>query len=324
MRAPVLPRVFARSLRLLSYAGLAISLVVAAFVAAATLPVLFGYHTYVVSGGSMEPSLNRGSVAVARATNSFALEVGDVIARTESEDGPAVLHRIARIIDDDTGRVIYTQGDANRTEDPKPVMLLGSGDKVIYSVPYVGYILTFGRSPPGRILLLGVPLVLLAASSLYERSPLRRRRRQPSESLQPSAETPGALGGLTVVPGRPSFSESLQPSAETPGALGGLTVVPGRPSFQPVTGPARVVLADVPDFLERMLSDFPAAQLASVIAIKNGTADLEVALRGLLPVGEPQDGTGYHILIEEARPGMQRLRFRFVSRAGRQQLGRAA
>ena len=324
MRAPVLPRVFARSLRLLSYAGLAISLVVAAFVAAATLPVLFGYHTYVVSGGSMEPSLKRGSVAVARATNSFALEVGDVIARTESEDGPAVLHRIARIIDDDTGRVIYTQGDANRTEDPKPVMLLGSGDKVIYSVPYVGYILTFGRSPPGRILLLGVPLVLLAASSLYERSPLRRRRRQPSESLQPSAETPGALGGLTVVPGRPSFSESLQPSAETPGALGGLTVVPGRPSFQPVTGPARVVLADVPDFLERMLSDFPAAQLASVIAIKNGTADLEVALRGLLPVGEPQDGTGYHILIEEARPGMQRLRFRFVSRAGRQQLGRAA
>ena len=324
MRAPVLPRVFARSLRLLSYAGLAISLVVAAFVAAATLPVLFGYHTYVVNGGSMEPSLKRGSVAVARATSSFALEVGDVIARTESEDGPAVLHRIARIIDDDTGRVIYTQGDANRTEDPKPVMLLGSGDKVIYSVPYVGYILTFGRSPPGRILLLGVPLVLLAASSLYERSPLRRRRRQPSESLQPSAETPGALGGLTVVPGRPSFSESLQPSAETPGALGGLTVVPGRPSFQPVTGPARVVLADVPDFLERMLSDFPAAQLASVIAIKNGTADLEVALRGLLPVGEPQDGTGYHILIEEARPGMQRLRFRFVSRAGRQQLGRAA
>lgn len=298
MRAPVLPRVFARSLRLLSYAGLAISLVVAAFVAAATLPVLFGYHTYVVNGGSMEPSLKRGSVAVARATNSFALEVGDVIARTESEDGPAVLHRIARIIDDDTGRVIYTQGDANRTEDPEPVMLLGSGDKVIYSVPYVGYILTFGRSPPGRILLLGVPLVLLAASSLYERSPLRRRRRQPSESLQPSAETPGALGGLTVVP--------------------------GRPSFQPVTGPARVVLADVPDFLERMLSDFPAAQLASVIAIKNGTADLEVALRGLLPVGEPQDGTGYHILIEEARPGMQRLRFRFVSRAGRQQLGRAA
>ena len=105
MRAPVLTRVFARSLRRLAYAGLASSLVVAAFVAAATLPVLFGYHTYVVNGGSMEPSLKRGSVAVARATNSFALEVGDVIARRESEDGPAGLHRIARIIDDDTGRV---------------------------------------------------------------------------------------------------------------------------------------------------------------------------------------------------------------------------
>ena len=138
MRAPVLPRLVAGRLRLLSYAVFAILLAVAGLVAAATFPVLFGYHTYVVNGGSMEPSLKSGSVAVAQATRPFALEVGDGIVRREVPDGPAVLHRIVRITDDDTGRLLYTQGDANSTADPKPVMLLGTGDKVIYSVPYVG------------------------------------------------------------------------------------------------------------------------------------------------------------------------------------------
>ena len=306
MRAPVLSRVVSRRLRLLSYAVLAILLAIAVLVATATLPVLFGYHTYVVNGGSMEPSLKNGSVAVAQKTSPFALEVGDIIARRESPDGPAVLHRIARIIDDDTGRLLYTQGDANQTADPEPVMLLGTGDKVIYSVPYVGYILNFGRSTPGLILLLGAPLVLLASISLYEKSPLRRGQQQP---------------------------ESPQPSAETPRALGHLTLVPRRPMLLPAGKPIRVSLVDLSDLrglmdAARTLSDFPATKHASITAFMSGTALLEVALR--VPVtadeiaDELQGGTGYQILIEEVRPDIPHLRLRFVDASGQRQLARAA
>ncbi len=302
MRAPALPLAVSRRLRLLSYAVLAVLLGIAALVALATLPVLFGYHTYVVNGGSMEPNLKSGSVAVARATSPFALQVGDVIARRESQDGPAVLHRISRIDDDGTGRVLYTQGDANRTEDPEPVMLLGSGDKVIYSVPYVGHILNFGGSTRGNVLLLGVPLALLAVMSLYEKLQSRRR----PGSRQPAA---GAV--------------------EPPRAL---YVVPSSPSFQPVGEPTIVSLVGLPNLrvlmdAERTLKEFPAAQHASVIAYQDGTATLEVALRYPLPadeiVDELRSGTGYHIVIEEARPDEQRLRLRFVSPVV-QQLTRAA
>ena len=306
MRAPVLPRVVSRRLRLLSYAVLAILLAIAALVAAATLPVLFGYHTYVVNGGSMEPSLRRGSVAVAQKTSPFALEVGDIIARRESPDGPAVLHRIARITDDDTGRLLYTQGDANRTADPEAIMLLGSGDKVIYSVPYAGYILNFGRSTPGRILLVGAPLFLLAASSLYEKSPLRPRRQQPA---------------------------SPQSSAEPLRALGRLTLVPRSPTFLPAGKAIRVSLVNLSDFrglmnAARTLSDFPAVQHASITAFMSGTALLEVALRVPLTADEIADelqgGTGYHILIEEVRPDIPHLRLRFVDASAYGQLARAA
>ncbi len=86
LSAPVLPSVVASRLHLLSYAVFAILLAIAGLVAAATLPILFGYHTYVVNGGSMEPGLKSGSVAVAKATSTFALGVGDVIARRQTED----------------------------------------------------------------------------------------------------------------------------------------------------------------------------------------------------------------------------------------------
>ena len=185
-------------------------------------------------------------------------------------------------------------------------MLLGTGDKVIYSVPYVGYILNFGRSTPGHILLLGAPLVLLAAVSLYEKWQLPRGRQQP---------------------------ESLQSSAETPGALRHLTLVPRRPTFLPAGKPIHVSLVDLSDLrglmdAARTLSDFPAAKHASITAFMSGTALLEVALR--VPVtadeiaDELQGGTGYHILIEEVRPDIPHLRLRFVDASAYGQLARAA
>ena len=304
LRAPALPRVVGSRLRLLSYAVFAILLAIGALVAAATLPILFGYHTYVVDGGSMESGLKNGSVAVAKATSPSSLAVGDVIAQRESPEGPAVLHRIVRITDDDTGRLLYTLGDADPAADPEPVTLLGTGDKVIYSVPYAGYILNFGESTLGRVLLLGAPLVLLASITLYEKSPRRRRQQRP---------------------------ESRQFSGETPEASGDLTLVPPSPTFQPAAKPISVSLVDLPDFrglmnAARTLSEFPAAKHASIISFKSGTAVLEITLRVPLLAAEIaeglQAGTGYRFLIEEVQP--QRLRLRFVDPARQRELSSAA
>ncbi|MEX0786722.1 MAG: signal peptidase I [Dehalococcoidia bacterium] len=131
-------------------------------VAASTLPTFAGYHTYVVNGGSMEPSMPKGSAAVARATSPSALEVGDVIARRSTAGGEAVLHRIVDITTDEGGqRLFVLQGDQNRTADPIPLALAGPGDKVVYSVPYAGYLLNFAGSLQGRLLLIVTPIALL-------------------------------------------------------------------------------------------------------------------------------------------------------------------
>jgi signal peptidase len=138
-------------------------------VAAATLPVLFGYHTYVVNGGSMGSALKAGSVAVSKPTSPYDLDIGDIIARRESPDSQPVLHRIVGISVEDGQRVFVTQGDVNQTPDSQPVALDGPGDKVVFSVPYAGYILRYAGSGLGRLLLIGAPLALLAVIVLREK-----------------------------------------------------------------------------------------------------------------------------------------------------------
>ncbi|MGB2694963.1 MAG: signal peptidase I [Dehalococcoidia bacterium] len=153
-----------RTFRLLAYAALAALIGALLLVATATLPVLLGYHTYNVEGSSMAPSLQLGSAVVTHPTGPRALKVGDIIVRPGSGGTPPVLHRVVDVtVGADGERLFVTQGDRNQTRDPKPVAFDGSGDKVVYSVPYAGYILSFAESSLGRLVLIGIPLVLLVA-----------------------------------------------------------------------------------------------------------------------------------------------------------------
>lgn len=292
------PAAFQRGARLLSYAVLGALIGVAVLVAAATLPVLFGYHTYVVEGGSMGSSLKAGSVAVSKPTSPYALDIGDIIARRSSPDTPPVLHRIVDISIEDGQRVFVTQGDVNRTPDPQPVAFDGPGDKVVYSVPYAGYILHYVGSGLGRLLVIGAPLALLAATVLREKwRPPRQRRAAPEQEQAPEPEP----------------------------------VAPEERRFHPAHQRVGIVLAAVPGFhplmdAERALSDLPAAEGASVARYKNGEASVELTLRAPLSTGEILDAlrasTGHQVLIEEARP--EALRVRFIRSGDRSQAVRAA
>ena len=188
-----------RALRLCSYGALAGLLGVLALVAAATVPVLFGYHNYTVGGDSMEPALKHGSVALAAPTSPRALRVGDIIAYRQSPENPPVLHRIVQITTGEDGQLAFiTQGDQNPTPDAQLVALQGPGDKVLYTVPYAGYVLDITSSTAGRILLIGVPLPALLVMFL-----LPAKRTAKPAAAGPAAETAG--GGER--PWAPQFVE---------------------------------------------------------------------------------------------------------------------
>jgi signal peptidase len=214
LKAPARLSIPRSGTRAIYYGAIVAMIGVLALIGAATLPTLFGYHTYAINGGSMEPTLKLGSAAVTKPTSPFALEIGDVISR--HDDGKhATLHRIVDIITVDGERQFITQGDQNRTPDAEPVVLTGFGDKVVYSVPYAGYLLNMARSWWGRFLLLGVPAAFVVATSGRRlRSKWRERQSESAATESPSEIEDAPVAAAAAVAEPPIKPEDTSPVSE--------------------------------------------------------------------------------------------------------------
>jgi len=122
---------------------------------------LFGYQPYVMLGGSMGSTAPLGSVAFIEDVPPESLHVGDVILfRPPSSGQPRdpVMHRIVSIEEVDGERVIRTKGDSNESADPWQLRVVGEGGRLVFVVPYAGYLLWFFQTRAAWALVV-LPLV---------------------------------------------------------------------------------------------------------------------------------------------------------------------
>ena len=129
---------------------------------------LFGCRVYVIYGGSMGSALPAGSIGITETVDSQTLKVGDVVAIKRPGRALPVLHRIATMETTGDTTVYTTKGDSNGSPDPEPVTLQGSGDRVVFAIPYLGYLVHFARGAMGRVLLLLIPSLLLLGLALWQ------------------------------------------------------------------------------------------------------------------------------------------------------------
>lgn len=169
-RRPETPR--PRGMRRVGAAAGNLALVVVTLLAAAyVLPSLLGYQRYVITGGSMDGTYDKGSIVFEKPVAAADLEVGDVITYlppAASGVPTLVTHRIIKIGRDADGRqVLRTQGDANPDPDPWRFSLDSTEQPVVsFSVPYAGFAVIALADRETRMLLVGVPAALIALMSL--------------------------------------------------------------------------------------------------------------------------------------------------------------
>lgn len=135
--------------------------------AAMLLPVAFGYQRYVITSGSMTGTYDRGSIVFDKPVPVSDLEVGDVITYTppaSSGVNGLITHRIVSVRNDGKGGVSYrTKGDANPQPDPWRFQLdQPTQAKVAFSIPYIGYGIAALSLLPIRMLIIGLPALLIA------------------------------------------------------------------------------------------------------------------------------------------------------------------
>jgi signal peptidase I len=145
-------------------AGLVLSLA-----ASYVLLLVLGLQPMAMSTGSMSKTIPVGSLIVDRAVPPSSLRVGDVISFRKPLGAAGIAtHRIIEI-QRSNGHIVYrTKGDSNPVVDPWAIVYRQhmQAHRMIWRVPYLGYLLLFARSRLGIIVLIAYVCFSLAATLL--------------------------------------------------------------------------------------------------------------------------------------------------------------
>lgn len=139
------------------------------------IPTILGHKILSVVSGSMEPTIGVGDVIIAKPyVQGEPIREGDIITyrsadQKNSQQPMLITHRVIRTMGVN-GRAssFITKGDANQSEDLKPILR----DQVFavyrWRIPYMGYISSFIRTPVGVFLLLILPGLLFIAGEVMK------------------------------------------------------------------------------------------------------------------------------------------------------------
>ncbi|MGL5756456.1 MAG: signal peptidase I [Paraclostridium sp.] len=103
---------------------------------------IFGYRTYTVLSGSMEPEFYPGDMVVVKHKNKTDIELNDIVTFVDNE-GVVVTHRI---IEKSSGGYI-TKGDNNNIDDADILQKNNIIGEVKFHIPKLGYINNFLSDP---------------------------------------------------------------------------------------------------------------------------------------------------------------------------------
>lgn len=121
---------------------------------------LFDMEAFVVQSGSMEPAYHVGSLVYVKEVDASELEVGDVITFNLGGNVRGT-HRIIEVVEENGALAFRTKGDANETADNglvSPADIIG---EVKFTIPYLGFLITYIQSPPGMYVAVTVVAVIL-------------------------------------------------------------------------------------------------------------------------------------------------------------------
>lgn len=128
---------------------------------------LFGVDVYTVLSGSMEPEYLTGSVIYVVDVDPSELQVDDPITFRLSGSTIAT-HRIIEIQNVDGETRFRTKGDNNDVEDAGYVTADEIVGKPVFTIPLLGYLVTYIQQPPGSYVAISAGALLFLLLILPE------------------------------------------------------------------------------------------------------------------------------------------------------------
>lgn len=129
-----------------------------------------GYRVHVVMSDSMSPKIDQGSLVFARQLDVNDLQEGDIITFVQPGNKQIfVTHRIYGVLSRNAKPSGFiTKGDANTDKDPmavEPGQVVG---KVVWQIPWAGYVVGAVKSRIGYFLLVLIPGLIIITQEMLK------------------------------------------------------------------------------------------------------------------------------------------------------------
>ncbi len=115
----------------------------------------------------MEPAIQTGSVVIVHPIVPDTIQKGDIIMYYSPDRTSLITHRVVDVKSEPTLRFI-TRGDANNNSDINPVVPGQIVGIVAFTIPYLGLLTQFIKTPLGFTLFFLVPAVILIGREVLD------------------------------------------------------------------------------------------------------------------------------------------------------------
>ena len=134
-----------------------------------------GIVPYVVLSGSMEPTIQTGSLCfVNKKANFNSIKIKDIIAY-KMKDGTLVTHRVVSI----SNKGIQTKGDRNKGVDNTLITKNNFVGKDVFWIPKLGYAVVAFQSTKGKIVLITcIVFMLIFAFFFNENTTIEKTKKE--------------------------------------------------------------------------------------------------------------------------------------------------
>lgn len=133
------------------------------------VPDFFGYTPFIIVSGSMEPTIKTNDVIITSKIKEKDIKVGDVLSYKSVQDNIIITHRLIEIKNENDQKVYIFKGDNNTSVDEEKVTYSNIQGKYLYSIPYIGTLVTYVKTPSGMAMVIAVILLIFVIFEIIER-----------------------------------------------------------------------------------------------------------------------------------------------------------
>jgi signal peptidase I len=138
-----------------------------------------GWRLFIVKSGSMEPTITTGSLVINKYIHPTNLKTQDIVTFiSPTQEREFITHRITAIKTEEEYSRISTKGDNNTIHDPWSVPGGSVVGKVMFTIPLMGYVMSFLQSKIGILLFILIPSIYIVVEEIFYVYELFKKKRE--------------------------------------------------------------------------------------------------------------------------------------------------